>query len=358
MRLSGRKTSRHGSPAFGCRYVAAQPVPLVIAAAPPTRFEDRLATHGLALRRQRARVLQLNLGRLCNLACVHCHVNAGPRRREIVTRETLERVLTWQSDAQLPTIDLTGGAPEMVPDFRWFVRRLREISPTAEIIDRCNLTILQAPGFEDLVPFLRGLEITIIASMPCYQAANVTAQRGEGVFDQSIAALQRLNTFGYGRHPALRLHLVYNPNGAFLPGAQSELEADYKRELRLHFGIEFNQLFTITNLPIARFAGWLRRHGKYEEYLQLLVESFNPSTVPGLMCRDTVNVSWTGDIFDCDFNQMLSLHPIEDGRPKTRKLWEVSPAALEGCGVRTGDHCFGCTAGAGSSCGGALDPAA
>jgi radical SAM/Cys-rich protein len=320
------------------------------------RFERALAGHGLTLRRTRPRVLQINLGKLCNLMCSHCHVSAGPKRREVMTRETMERVLAWQAAAQLPVVDLTGGAPEMVPGFRFLVTQLRARSPSATIIDRCNLTILGEPGFEDLAEFLAAHQVEIIASMPCYTPENVNAQRGEGVFDGSIAALRRLNALGYGRTSALPLHLVYNPGGAFLPGPQEELERDYKRELRVHFGIDFNRLFTITNLPIARFASWLRRTGRYEAYLDLLAAAFNPATVDGLMCRDTLSVGWRGEVFDCDFNQMLRLAPprtdAANGGPAY--LWEVDPTRLEGRRIATGGHCFGCTAGAGSSCGGAL----
>ena len=318
------------------------------------RFDTELSRHGLPLRRTRPRVLQINVGKLCNLTCMHCHVNAGPGRKEIMTRETVDRILPWQERARLPVVDLTGGAPEMIPDFRYFVRRLREIDANATIIDRCNLTILLEPGHEDLPEFLAAQRVDIVASMPCYSSENVNAQRGEGVFDLSIAALQRLNRIGYGVDPALPLHLVFNPVGTNLPGPQEELEADYKRELRTHFGIEFNQLYTITNLPVSRFASWLRHNGKYESYLELLVGAFNPSTVDGLMCRDTVNVSWLGEVFDCDFNQMMQL-PMPGGANGVRYLWDLDPQSLEGQPIRTAEHCFGCTAGAGSSCGGAIE---
>ncbi|MGH8019691.1 MAG: arsenosugar biosynthesis radical SAM (seleno)protein ArsS [Opitutaceae bacterium] len=321
------------------------------------RFESALARHGLELRRTKPRILQINVGKLCNLTCVHCHVNAGPGRKEIMRRETVDRILAWQERARLPTADITGGAPEMAPDFRHLVRRLREIGPEATIIDRCNLTILLEPGYEDLPEFLAQHRVDIIASMPCYMPENVNAQRGEGVFDASIAALQHLNHIGYGIDPALPLHLVYNPVGATLPAPQDELEADYKRELRTHFGIEFNQLYTITNLPISRFASWLRRNGKYEGYLELLVSAFNPATVHGLMCRDMINVSWLGEVFDCDFNQMMNL-PMPGGESDARYLWEIDPDTLEDQPIRTAAHCFGCTAGAGSSCGGAIEIAA
>jgi radical SAM/Cys-rich protein len=315
-------------------------------------FTEALARHGQTLRRTAPRVLQLNVGKLCNLTCSHCHVNAGPARKEIMTYETVDRILAWQKRARLPVIDLTGGAPEMMPAFKYLVSALRALDPAATIIDRCNLTILEQPGYEDCAEFLRAQRVEIIASMPCYSAENVNAQRGDGVFDASIAALRRLNALGYGLDPALPLHLVYNPLGAKLPGPQAELEADYKRELQAHFGLTFNQLYTITNLPVARFASWLRHQGQYESYLEVLANAFNPATVHGLMCRDTINVSWQGALFDCDFNQMLDL-PLATKTP-SRYLWDLDPTTLAGQSIATGQHCFGCTAGAGSSCGGAL----
>ncbi len=315
-------------------------------------FDDTLSLHGLELKRRASRVLQLNVGKCCNLTCVHCHVNAGPTRKEMMSRDTLERVLAWQDHARLPVVDLTGGAPEMLPDFRLLVRRLRENAGVETIIDRCNLTILLEPGYEDLPNFFAEHGVEVVASMPCYSPENVNAQRGEGVFDASIEGLRRLNTEGYGIDQSLRLNLVFNPNGAKLPGAQEELEADYRRELRTHFGIEFNRLFTITNLPIARFAAWLRHGGQYEDYLALLVSNFNPATVEGLMCRDTINVGWDGAVYDCDFNQMTGLPMARGGRIH---LWDIEPAGLEGAPIATAVHCFGCTAGCGSSCCGAIE---
>ncbi len=314
-------------------------------------FSTAVAEHGRTLHRDAPEILQINVGKLCNLTCTHCHVNAGPKRKEVITRETLDRVLDWFAATDLPTLDLTGGAPEMIPDFRGAILRVRAMTPHRRIIDRCNLTILLEPGCDGLAEFLAENEVEIVASMPCYSPENVNAQRGEGVFDASIAALQLLNRLGYGTRPELPLHLVYNPNGANLPGPQEELEADYKRELAGHFGIVFNNLYTITNLPIARFASWLRHEGKYEEYLETLVAAFNPATVDGLMCRNTINVSWEGEAHDCDFNQMLKLPFAANER---RYVWDLDPAALAGREIATGHHCFGCTAGAGSSCGGAL----
>src|SRR5438477_2530556 len=313
-------------------------------------FSARLAAEGVTLRRAKPEILQVNVGKLCNLTCVHCHVNAGTKLKEIMTRETIDRVIAWFARTEVPTIDLTGGAPEMIPDFRYFIERVRALTPKRHVIDRCNLTILLESGYEDLPQFLADHEVEIIASMPCYTPDNVNAQRGEGVFDGSIKALQVLNSLGYGTH--LPLHLVYNPVGAFLPGPQAELEADYKRELKKHFGIIFNNLYTITNLPIARFASYLRYNNKLEEYKQLLIDNFNPATVSGLMCRNTISVSWTGEVFDCDFNQMLKMN-WGNGN-SVLHLWEIEPAIVEDREILTGNHCFSCTAGAGSSCGGAI----
>ena len=315
------------------------------------RFQQSLARHGRPLSRARAEILQLNVGKLCNLTCTHCHVNAGPNRREIITRETLDRILEWFAATAIATLDLTGGAPEMIPDFRHAITRVREMTPRRRILDRCNLTILLEPAQDGLAEFLAEHEVEIVASLPCHSPEHVNAQRGEGVFDASIAALQLLNRLGYGHRPELPLHLVHNPGGAKLPGPQAELEADYKRELSANFGVVFNRLHALTNLPVSRFAGWLRHEGKYDEYLSLLIAAFNPATVDGLMCRNTINVSWQGEAHDCDFNQMLKLPLAGNGRTF---VWDLDPAALAGRAIATGDHCFGCTAGAGSSCGGAI----
>lgn len=324
----------------------------MISLAPTNNFARKLAEHSLPLRHAKTEVLQINVGKLCNLVCVHCHVNAGPKRKEIMSRETVDRIINWLARTDIPTVDLTGGAPEMIPDFKYLVERLKKLTPPRHVIDRCNLTILLEPGYEDYARFLAQHRIEIIASMPCYSPGNVNAQRGEGVFDGSIKGLQLLNSLGYGIEPDLPLHLVYNPNGAFLPAPQEALEADYKRELQGHFGIVFNKLFTITNLPIARFASYLKNNNKLAEYMALLNDAFNPGTVRGLMCRNTISVSWTGEVFDCDFNQMLKMQWREEGRGLS--LWEIDPAQVENREILTGDHCFGCTAGAGSSCGGAL----
>jgi radical SAM/Cys-rich protein len=278
-------------------------------------------------------------------------VNAGPKHKEIMTRETIDRIIDWLAKTDIPIVDLTGGAPEMIPDFCYFIERVKAVTPTRHIIDRCNLTILLEPTYEHLAEFLARHEVEIIASMPCYSPRNVNAQRGEGVFDASIKALQLLNSLGYGIDVDLPLHLVYNPVGPFLPPPQAELEADYKRELKQHFAIVFNNLYTITNLPIARFASYLRHNKKLEQYMQLLIENFNPATVAGLMCRNTISVGWRGEVYDCDFNQQLDMQ-WGNGRPIF--LWDVDFDQIENREIMTGDHCFGCTAGSGSSCGGAL----
>jgi radical SAM/Cys-rich protein len=315
------------------------------------RFAQKLAEQSVSLCRARPEILQVNVGRLCNLICVHCHVNAGPKRKEIMSRETIDRIVDWLAKTEIPTVDITGGAPEMIPDFRYLIERVKSLQPHRHTIDRCNLTILIEPGYEDLARFLAQNAVEIIASMPCYSPENVNAQRGEGVFEDSITALKLLNSLGYGTDPGLPLHLVYNPVGAFLPPSQAELEADYKHELKTHFGIVFNRLYTLANLPIGRFASYLRRNNKLEEYMQLLMEAFNPTTIDGLMCRNTISVGWRGEVYDCDFNQQLGMQWNDGARIF---LWDVDPEKIENREIMTGNHCFGCTAGAGSSCGGAI----
>jgi radical SAM/Cys-rich protein len=301
------------------------------------------------LRRGRTEILQINLGKLCNQTCVHCHVNAGPGRKEVMTRETVDRIVDWLEQTDIAKVDITGGAPEINPHFRYLVERVKALD--RHVMDRCNLTIFFEPGHEDLPVFLAQHQVEVIASLPCYSAKNVEEQRGQGVFDKSIRALRRLNELGYGHAPDRVLNLVYNPNGAFLPGAQSELEADYQDKLHRQFGITFDRLYTITNMPIARFAAWLEANGESERYMQLLVENFNPTALAGLMCRNTLSIGWRGEVYDCDFNQMLDLQ-WRNGRPLF--LWDIDPARTNNRPIQTGDHCFGCTAGTGSSCGGAL----
>lgn len=315
-------------------------------------FNDSLSKNSLILDRKAPEILQINVGKLCNLTCSHCHVNAGPGRKEIISKQTIDRILLWLQSHPVPKIDLTGGAPEMIPDFQYFIQNLRNILPNAEIIDRCNLTILLDERFDWLANFLKSHHIQIVASMPCYSPENVNEQRGDGVFDSSIKALQLLNSIGYG-DGNLPLHLVYNPNGAFLPGPQSELEKDYKHELHKHFNIVFDKLFCISNVPISRFAAYLKRNNQYSEYLTLLRNAFNPETVDGLMCRNTVNVSWEGDVFDCDFNQMLKM-PTKIPNRKTVKIWDLEFEDWMESNIATGPHCYACTAGTGSSCSGSI----
>lgn len=321
----------------------------------PNRFQTALLQSGKSLIRSNPGILQLNTGKLCNLTCIHCHVNAGPARKEVMTGETIDRILAWFEKTDIPTLDLTGGTPEMVPGFRHLVDSVASFAQPREVMTRLNATIVNEPGYGWIPGFHASRAITIIASMPCYSPENVNAQRGDGVFDSSIKAFQKLNGLGYGTDPRLKMHFVYNPAGATLPPDQKELEADYKRELQKHFGIVFNELYCITNMPIARFKSYLKRNNLLETYMQLLRESFNPATVGGLMCRDTVNTSWTGEVFDCDFNQMLGMglrHP-ETGKPLM--VWDIDPGTYHNFPIRTADHCFGCTAGSGSSCAGSLE---
>lgn len=321
---------------------------------PVPSFARTLEAHALKLERGPTKVVQLNLGKLCNITCTHCHVNAGPGRKEIMTRETVDRLLPWLERHRPETVDLTGGAPEMAPDFRYLVREIRRRCPGTRLMDRCNLVILNEPGYEWVGPFLAEQEMEVVASMPCYSAENVNAQRGEGVFDRSIAGLRQLNGLGYGRGDGrLPLHLVYNPGGDWLPPEEKGLERDYKEALLEHFGITFDRLYALANLPVSRFASWLRRQGAYESYLNLLVNAFNPRTVEGLMCRDTISVSWRGEVYDCDFNQMMGLQ-WKDAEGHGKYLWDVEPEGLSGAPIAVGNHCYGCTAGAGSSCGGSV----
>jgi radical SAM/Cys-rich protein len=316
-------------------------------------FDGVLAEHGLgSLRRASTVTLQVNVGKRCNQACHHCHVDAGPKRTEIMNDATAARVLELLArNPQLAVLDVTGGAPELAGCFRELVAAARRLG--RRVIDRHNLTVLFEDGQEDLALFLARQRVEVVASLPCYHEENVDAQRGAGVFAKSITALRTLNALGYGRPESrLRLDLVYNPVGAFLPPQQAQLEAEYRERLGERFGISFHHLLTITNMPISRFATQLARTGEAERYMSLLVNHFNPATVPGLMCRELVSVGWDGRLYDCDFNQMLEL-PI--GAPRAATIWDVDDlAALDGAAVTTGRHCFGCTAGAGSGCGGTI----
>lgn len=311
-------------------------------------FNAKLSAHGLTLRRARLQTLQLNVGRKCNQACRHCHVDAGPWRTEMVGQNVASRIGDWIRQYSPDVVDITGGAPELSEFFRFFVETARSVG--SHVIDRCNLTIIEETGYGDLPVYLAGQDVEVIASLPCYSAENVTRQRGAGVFESSISALRKLNGVGYGTR--LPLNLVYNPVGPKLPAPQAELEADYKEILGREFGITFNRLYTITNQPIARFAEDLRRQGKTEEYMSLLATSFNPGTVESLMCRTTLSVGWMGEVYDCDFNQMLGMQ-MRNGKPLY--LWDLTPQLLENWSIRTGAHCLACTAGCGSSCGGALE---
>lgn len=315
-------------------------------------FENVLLQSGCGqLLRGDTTTLQVNVGKRCNQACHHCHVEAGPKRTESMTLPVVERVLKILSESpNVQTVDITGGAPELNPHFRYLVKESRRLG--RRIIDRCNLTVLSEPGMEDLPDFLAGDDVEITASLPCYSAVNVDKQRGRGAFVKSIEALQRLNLLGYGLpNSRLVLNLIYNPLGPFLPPQQEALEADYRRALRSQFGIEFHHLYTLTNMPIKRFAEMLKDDGKHVEYMGLLVNHFNPLTVPALMCRSLVSVGWDGKLYDCDFNQMLAI----DFGAGMQTVWDIdSVSALVGQKINTASHCFGCTAGAGSSCGGAL----
>ncbi|HKQ38429.1 MAG TPA: arsenosugar biosynthesis radical SAM (seleno)protein ArsS [Verrucomicrobiae bacterium] len=317
------------------------------------RFDQKLAEHGLELRRSKLRILQLNVGRKCNQACRHCHVDAAPWRTEMIDRATAERIVDWIGKHRPEIVDITGGAPELSEYFRFLVEASRAAG--AQVIDRNNLTILEEAGYENLPEFLARHEVEIIASLPCYLPENVNKQRGNGVYDKSIRGLHKLNAVGYGgRFP---LHLVYNPLGPALPPPQAELEADYKEALQRDHGIVFNRLYTLTNQPIARFAEDLRKQNKWDDYLELLANSFNPHTIEGLMCRDTLSVDYRGRLYDCDFNQMLemALTPLAHAHGSEVYLWDITPEWLDNREIQTGVHCLACTAGSGSSCTGALN---
>jgi radical SAM/Cys-rich protein len=295
--------------------------------------------------------LQVNLGYVCNLSCVHCHVNAGPQRIETMGEETVLQVLELLRGGGIGTLDLTGGAPELNAHFRTLVQGARELG--VRVIDRCNLTILFEPGQEDLAEFLAAQQVEISASLPCYLEENVEEQRGTGVYDRSIEAILGLNQLGYGSDEALQLNLVYNPVGPVLPPPQQALEADYRRELGQRFGIRFNQLFTITNMPISRFGAVLLSQGQYTEYMTMLRDNFSEANLETLMCRTLVSVDWRGYLYDCDFNQMLGQPLLASDRSHISDL--LAGISLDGQAVAIGEHCYGCAAGQGSSCGGALE---
>jgi radical SAM/Cys-rich protein len=304
------------------------------------------------LRRRRLETVQANLGYVCNQACLHCHVNAGPTRTESMSRETVDHLLGYLAASGATALDLTGGAPELNPHFRDLVARARAMG--VKVIDRCNLTILEEPGHEDLADFLAGHRVEIVASLPCYTEELVDRQRGKGVYEKSIRAIRRLNALGYG-HPGtgLVLNLVYNPQGPSLPPAQEKLEADYKRILGEAFGVVFNALFTLANMPIQRFGSTLISKGQFNRYMLLLRTAHRDENVEGVMCRSLVSVDWQGYVYDCDFNQMLGLPLRVAGKPRPH-LADILGRDLDGNPIVVRDHCYGCTAGQGSSCGGAL----
>jgi len=314
-------------------------------------FEDRMLQAGQwPLRSVGIETLQVSLGKLCNQTCRHCHVDAGPTRTEIMTRETAEQVVDVLRRFHIPNVDFTGGAPELNPNFEYLVCEARALG--RHVKDRCNLTVFDVPGKDHLPEFLRDHQVEVIASLPCYTEENVEAQRGEGVFAKSLAGLKRLNRLGYGKPgTGLVLNLVYNPLGPSLPPAQKGLEGSYRKKLGERYGIEFNSLYTLTNMPISRFLTGLLLQGNHERYMDLLVQTFNPATVEGLMCRTLLSVGWDGRLYDCDFNQMLDL-PVNHGLPQ--HLRDFDAFLLARRQIRTGTHCFGCTAGCGSSCTGAV----
>ena len=295
-------------------------------------------------------VFQINFGKLCNQACLHCHVEAGPQRTENISKETLDTCLSILKNYDIPTVDITGGAPEMNPHFRWFTRECARLGK--QIMVRSNLTVIFEPGLEDLPGFYADNRVELISSLPYFLEKSVDSQRGRGVFQKSIQALTKLNSLGYGIDGSdLILNLVYNPNGAFLPPAQCAIEKDFKRELKNRYGISFNNLFTITNMPIGRFKHFLERTNNYQSYLNRLINAYNPQAAEGVMCRYTLSIGWDGTIYDCDFNQMLGLN-CDHGAPDHINNFDLEK--LKSRRIVTGLHCYGCTAGAGSSCGGAV----
>ncbi len=315
-------------------------------------FQERLNEIGIdSLKSSKVEILQVNLGKMCNQTCKHCHVDAGPDRKEIMNKETMQSCLEAVKKSEIQTVDLTGGAPEMNPHFRWFVEELKNLN--VSVLVRCNLTIIVSNHkYLDLPEFYKANNVTIISSLPHFSARRTDAQRGEGVFEKSIKALKMLNGVGYGiSGSGLELHLVYNPSGAFLPPSQSSLKKDFKRKLWEDHSVEFNDLYAITNMPISRFLDYLIQSGNYESYMEKLVEAFNPSALMGVMCLDTLSVGWDGNIYDCDFNQMLDL-PVSKDSP--RHISNFDAEKLADRPIVLNQHCFGCTAGAGSSCGGEI----
>jgi radical SAM/Cys-rich protein len=309
-----------------------------------------------SIRRRRASTLQVNLGYRCNQSCVHCHVNAGPKRTETMDAATMADVIAYLEQGGTEMLDITGGAPELNAVFRPLVAAARRLG--IRVTDRCNLTILEEAGHEDLAEFLAGHRVEIIASLPCYLEENVDRQRGDGVFQASIRGLRRLNALGYGRggddDSALRLNLVYNPTDASLPPPQCTLEVDYKREMELRYDVYFDRLLTLANMPIQRFGSWLQSKGHFGAYMDLLKGAYRAENLDGVMCRDQISIDWRGHVYDCDFNQMLDMALDREAGERLHIRDLTGPDILSGSEIRTGEHCYGCTAGQGSSCGGAL----
>jgi len=315
-----------------------------------SRFENKLADIGLfPLKPTGIEIFQMNVGYMCNMTCKHCHVDAGPDREEIMTKETFEHCLKALRESDIETVDLTGGAPEMNPHFRWFVEQASAMGK--HIIVRSNLTILTTNKFSDLPEFFKKHDVEVTCSLPFYSKSRTDRQRGKGTYDKSVVALKRLNEIGYGKaDTGLKLNLVYNPVGAFLPGDQEEIKQEFKKELKRSHDIEFNDLFTITNLPISRFLNFLLMSGNLEDYMEKLVGSFNPSAAMGVMCRNTISIGWDGILYDCDFNQMLEMETHQDS---VQHIKDFDLGSLNNREIKVNQHCFGCTAGSGSSCGGA-----
>ena len=315
-------------------------------------FAEKLQIAGDDFSRRAIDVLQVNLGRYCNLACIHCHVESGPTRKEMMSRENVDAVLSFLARAEIPTLDITGGAPELHHDFDYLVESARTLG--RHVMDRCNLTVIFEPGKEYLPEFFRRHQVELVCSLPCYSQENVDKQRGKGTFDSSIRALRRFNEVGYGQDDSgLVLNLVYNPVGPHLPPAQNKLEQDYRRILGEQFGIIFNQLFCLTNMPITRYATHLKLRGEYDRYVELLESNFNAATLDQVMCRNLISIGWEGSVYDCDFNQMLDL-PLRDHAGKPLDISSLALDQVVNRAITVGDHCYACTAGCGSSCGGAL----
>ncbi len=317
---------------------------------PLRSFAEAAASIGHApLQAAGVHILQINVGKRCNQTCAHCHVDAGPDRKEVMTREVMEACLDFLARTDIPTLDITGGAPEMHPHFREIVERATALG--RHVIDRCNLTITQLPNYAYLPEFLAEHKVEVVASLPSYASKQTDTQRGDGVFEDSLAALKRFNELGYGKEDTgLSLSLVTNPVGAFLPGSQQSLEKDWKRQLKRRYDIDFNNLYTITNMPISRYLDFLLRSDNLEAYMEKLITAFNPSAVDGVMCRTTLSVGWDGRLYDCDFNQMLDMTVVPTS-PQT--IFDATIEGLRERSIMIGQHCYGCTAGAGSSCGGA-----